>query len=112
MGATILTESDSDKHDHLVPGSLWRTTAPLSPWTSRAVVLDPHPFAYLDNAWIDTSATFPVGTFGIYAGTVRLTESSGGKNYSVTRPSFIIGGVRYITSNLTHYEPVHESVAL
>lgn len=102
VGATV--GLDKSCAQHLVIGSLWRTSFPLVP-EQKMGRFKQHPYDYL-HSWYPDGQHIPAGTVAVFAGNVRVEEQNRTLLVTVNRPSFIVHGMRYITSNLTHYEPV------
>ena len=93
----------------LLPGALWSTVQAIAPnprdYYGKNV--KQHELSYV-NQWYSGTSAFPAGAVAIYAGTVRVSEEDRGKRtlVSIQRHTFIIGGVRYMTTNLNLFRPV------
>jgi len=95
----------------LVPGSLWLTTVPLvidERYSDKRY--QQHEYRYLMHDFYSLDVRrHPAGSLAIYAGQVRVTEvDSRGATMRILRHTFLVGGVRYMTLNLTEYKPVAE----
>jgi len=86
----------------LVPGTLFTLVRPMAQEKNPYVKPGPHP--YVMESWYPEA--YPVNSLAIYAGTVRVEETKGGNTFRAPRHSFIIGGVRYLTTNLNNFVPV------
>lgn len=69
----------------------------------------PGPHPYVGESWYTLD---PVagekGNMAIYAGEVRVEESTGRSLIRVPRHSFIINGGRYLVTNLNWFEPIFQ----
>lgn len=93
----------------LVPGALFFTTNPLFVDKRYADSYARHEFFYLHYdpyaAW--GQPVIPIGTMAVYAGQHRVEEVSrtGTDTVRLSRHTFVVGGTRYLTANLTDYTP-------
>lgn len=101
----------SDYEQSLMPGSLWRVQHPIQALVPSRQLLS-HELRYVIASYADAAAApgfVPPGTVAVYAGTVRVQEETRDqKIVSINRHTFIIGGVRYMTTNLNLFSPVGE----
>ena len=86
----------------LEPGMLFLLTRPMAVEKNPYVKPGLHP--YIQETW--GLEAYPANSLAIYAGMVRVEESKGGSMFRAPRHSFIIGGVRYLTTNLNLFTPV------
>lgn len=88
---------------HLYVGALWRTTHASRPMQSDSRHVQ-HELAYMtEDPW---GPKWPAGTLVVYTGQVRVEEGRLGDTVRVPRHTFLIGGVRYMTTNLMLFVPV------
>jgi len=90
----------------LVPGAMFflRTRLCIVPDTTLFAP-EPHPYVY-ESLYGGDAVAGNKGNVAIYAGQVRVEESTGKSLIRVPRHSFIINGGRYLLSNLNMLEPV------
>ena len=86
----------------LEPGTLFLLLRSMGP--EKNPYVKPGPYPYIQETWYPDS--YPANSLAIYAGTVRIEEAKGGNTFRAPRHSFIIGGVRYLTTNLNLFTPV------
>ena len=100
----------------LVPGGLFRLRYDMrsSDDMYPPGVYERHEYPYITSSPRYTHAVGPgaathrAGSVALYAGQVRVTESGSrrGEVLRLTRHSFIIDSVRYLTCNLHDFEPI------
>lgn len=94
----------------LKPGMLWETTQALlpNPPNYYGQNIKQHELSYVNSTWSLAPTSIQPGTMAIYAGTVRVSEEDRAKHtlISINRHTFIIGGIRYMTTNLNLFRPV------
>jgi len=89
----------------LVPGAMFFLRTQLRVVSDGSFMPGPHPYA--NESWYGGDAVVgDKGNVAIYAGEVRVEESTGKSLIRVPRHSFIINGGRYLLFNLNWLEPV------
>lgn len=89
---------------HLYVGALWRLAANLCPMVPLPRTA-PHELPYLNESYAGRQL-FPPGTLAVYTGQVRVEEGRLGDTVRVPRHTFLVNGVRYMTTNLLLFQPV------
>jgi len=94
----------------LAPGGLFTLRQPMCRDARFDLYYVRHEFPYIvAQPWQahNLPSDHPRGTMAVYAGQVRVTEvGRKGDTLRLSRHSFIIDTVRYITTNLYDFEPV------
>jgi hypothetical protein len=100
-----IPEEAREKYEtNLVPGTMFvlNHTLRVMPDNGR----EPPPFPYAIDSWyVNDIVIGAPGHFAIYAGTVRVEETTGKGTVRVPRHSFIINGCRYLMFNLNLLSP-------
>ena len=86
-----------------LPISLWLTTKHLQ-FDGAQQYYKPAEFPYIQEGWYAVEG-FPPGSLAIYAGVVRVEETKGSTLIRVPRHSFIINGIRCLSTNLYNFKP-------
>lgn len=96
-------------HAALLEGALWVLSVSMRPDDSPTIgryTAHEYPYLVRDHGYGVGGVLFPVGTMAVYMGVHRVEESNRGRMTSVPRHSFLVGGSRFITTNLNDFAPV------
>lgn len=101
---------DPSWETHLQVGSLWTLTCgavtPSSAGAGRAWSPADNGHTYIFRVGYN-EPRFRQGAVAVFVGTTRVTEAKGNTAVEILRPTFVVGGIKVLTNDLTLFQPIH-----
>lgn len=102
--------ADLEAANRFLPGTLWRTTRPMTRVSRYDGRYRSHEAPYATTTW-RPDRELPAGTVAVCLGTLRVTEARhDGSTVSVLRHSFLMGGCRYLVLELSTLESLNPTL--
>lgn len=110
LADVVIPESKYTEYlPHLVPGKMWRVSAPFVVVQGLPDDIEQPPYPYcVSHDWVPwgAKASHQRGSIAVYLGTTRVEEATNSRRVTVLRHTFMIEGAVYLTRNLSDWEPV------